>query len=1021
MNTLCLSASVVKQKCQPNSHPLPHTLMKFNFTAKHTHLPKFLNQIPSQIWYRSSLLLFLLYLAFYTQAQTRYYVNPLAAGANDGSSWANAFTDLQAALAVAQSGDSVWIAQGVYYATSGTDRMVSFEPRSGVRMYGGFAGTETQLSERAWETHRTILSGDIGVPGDSTDNTNNILFFSAVEEGTIVDGMTFLHGYSETPGFVYDVFQREGCGGAIYVNAGDEEAYLRIQNCRFERNFARLKGGAVFIGASADGVISPQFLNCSFAYNSGNDGVAVYCNGYADKERIPDFGDCTFSENRILTNAPLSIIRYINAAKNDTLHFWGCIFEKHAGGSSGWRNIWTKSDNHIQLDGCVFRHNKIAFIWSDFSSPTVGSVKSTQVTNSLFTNNANMLEIFFGEKGVVSNCIIKNSTGALFVNPFLTEISNCIIDSCKHGGALLELGSDCVDCTVSNMIISNNVAINSGGVFVWAKKNDEFVTYQNINMINNDRLGLFGANQYGDSITFRNFNFIGNRFYLLPNAQTVPGRFQNCIFQGNTFITPNYYALYPSLTFENCSVDYPDSSYFPPNVTCINTLFNQDPLFRDAANQDYSLQPCSPLINAGTNAAVVDVPADITGAPRIQGGRVDIGAFESPAFALATVPEVKPACTGASNGSISIEPAFGCEPLDYQWSPPAGNGPELNGLPPGQYVYTVTDGKGRQISDTLTIQTAPMPDLSLQKSDISCGLLSGGSLTASVSSGAAPFHYQWLPLAPDTATLTQLQAGDYALTITDANGCLDSAAAQISLVGAITLQVSGQGISCYGVSDGWLAATPVTGAAPFAWQWAGWPGTDSLAQPLSPGLYAVTVLDAYGCSASFAFPAMSQPDSLWAVAATSPQTNPDVANGGAAVTGVFGGTQPYDFVWNTGSTQQAVAGLEAGSYTVTVADKNGCETVVEVVVQLVVGTDDPQQKAFLIYPNPAADWVSVLLPESLREGAIELLDASGRILLSAPVAGNPTPLNLQSLPSAQYFIRVQDRAGKTVFMGKLSR
>ncbi|MBN8679909.1 MAG: T9SS type A sorting domain-containing protein [Chitinophagales bacterium] len=517
--------------------------------------------------------------------------------------------------------------------------------------------------------------------------------------------------------------------------------------------------------------------------------------------------------------------------------------------------------------------------------------------------------------------------------------------------------------------------------------------------------------------------FFQNHFAvaIYPNAETVPGRFQNCIFQGNTFITPNYYALYPSLTFENCSVDYPDSSYFPPNVTCINTLFNQDPLFRDPANQDYSLLPCSPLINAGTNTAVVDVPTDITGAPRIQGGRVDIGAFEAPAFALAATPAISPACMGASNGSIFLQPDNGCEPYTYAWLPNAGTGPELNGLPPGAYQLTITDGAGRQITDTLWVPEAAQPELSLNATDVLCGSLSGGSLQASLSNGVAPFHYQWLPLAPDTSKLTHLPPGAYALTITDGNGCLDSASAQISLVGAITLQVSGQGISCFGAANGWLAATPVTGAAPFAWQWTGWPGTDSLAQPLGPGQYAVTVHDAYGCSASFAFPPMSQPDSLWALAATSPQTNPDVPNGGAAVTGIFGGTQPYDFAWNTGSTQQAIAGLEAGSYTVTVADKNGCETVVEVVVQLVVGTDDPQRNAFLIYPNPTADWVSVLLPESLREGVIEVLDASGRKIMSVPVAGNPTPLHLQSLPSAQYVIRVQDRAGKTVFVGKVSR
>jgi len=942
--------------------------------------------------------------SFGLQAQTRYYVNLAAPGADNGSSWADAFTDLQSALSVAQSGDSVWIAQGTYYPTGSTNRMISFEPRSGVRIFGGFSGTENNLSQRDWDTHRTILSGDIGVSGDSTDNTNNIMAFGAVEEGTLLDGLTFQGGYSDAS-VIYDIYQREGCGGALYVNAGDEEAYLVVQNCRFERNFARLKGGAVFVRASEDGSIAPQFLHCVFEYNSGNDGVAVYCNGFTDIERLPDFGHCTFTQNKILSNSPLSIVRYITAAKNDTLHFEECIFEKHAGGFSGWQNIWTKSDNHIRIDRCLFKENQNTVIESDPFAPAVGRVKSLYVTNSNFIKNLG-LGFSIASYAKVKNCHFLKIIGGLSARALVTEISDCIIDSSRVGAILINLSSNCEDCKVSNMTISNNTS-GLGAALFSVIKNDEFVTYQNINIFNNDSLGLFSANVFGDSATFTNFNFIGNRFYLHSNALTVPGRFQNSIFYGNTFITPDYYALYPSLTFENCSVDYPDSSYFPPSVTCINTLFNQDPLFRDPANHDYSLLPCSPLIDAGTNAAVADIPTDIAGKPRVQGGRVDIGVFEASAFDLAAAPVVTPACVGASGGSILIEPENGCEPYTYAWSPNAGTGPELNGLPPGAYRLTITDGAGRQIIDTLQVPVAPQPELSLIANDVQCGNPLGGSLTAGVNGGTGPITYSWLPVAADTATLGNLSPGAYALTISDGLGCQDSAQASIALSGALTLSVDGQAIPCYG-GTGWLSANPLNGAAPFSWLWSGWTGTDALAQPLSPGDYAVTVTDAFGCTSSFVFPSLTQPDSLYFSTDSAPQSQINPANGTASVTTISGGISPFSFDWSTMDQTQSVMGLEAGTYTVTVSDKNGCTATAEVMVQYMTGTQGVDTPGFKLYPNPAASWVQLQLPASATAREITLVDAVGRVVRRAPLAAGVERirLDLTGISAGVYWVRI---------------
>src|SRR5262249_49166895 len=95
-----------------------------------------------------------------------WYVNAAAAGHHTGMSWAHADPGLRARLAAARPGDQVWVAQGTYKPTGGTDRTASFALKDGVAVYGGFAGTETQLTQRVLAQHETLLSGDIGAPGD---------------------------------------------------------------------------------------------------------------------------------------------------------------------------------------------------------------------------------------------------------------------------------------------------------------------------------------------------------------------------------------------------------------------------------------------------------------------------------------------------------------------------------------------------------------------------------------------------------------------------------------------------------------------------------------------------------------------------------------------------------------------------------------------------------------------------------------------------------------------------------------
>jgi len=113
--------------------------------------------------------------AIQLSGQTIHYVNPLAQGQNNGSSWANAFASLHEGLSAAQPGDAIWVAQSIYRPTAGTDKTIRFELKSNVKMYGGFVGGESMLAERNWEVHPSIIDGDIGTL-QYAETHSNLLF-----------------------------------------------------------------------------------------------------------------------------------------------------------------------------------------------------------------------------------------------------------------------------------------------------------------------------------------------------------------------------------------------------------------------------------------------------------------------------------------------------------------------------------------------------------------------------------------------------------------------------------------------------------------------------------------------------------------------------------------------------------------------------------------------------------------------------------------------------------------------------
>lgn len=191
------------------------------------------------------------------------YVNASAEAGGNGNSWAEAFTDLQDALDAAQDGDEIWVAHGTYtptssYGLTGGDRYKHFRLINNVSIIGGFSGTETAVTERSPSYRQTLLSGDIGVEGDNSDNCYHLFYHPlgiGLNETAVLDGFTLAGGNADYAAYPHD------SGGAMF-NHG---ASPKVINCLFRGNSALVQGGAIYNAFNS----SPELIQCTFVGNSG--------------------------------------------------------------------------------------------------------------------------------------------------------------------------------------------------------------------------------------------------------------------------------------------------------------------------------------------------------------------------------------------------------------------------------------------------------------------------------------------------------------------------------------------------------------------------------------------------------------------------------------------------------------------------------------------------------------------------------------------------------------------------------
>ena len=293
----------------------------------------------------------------------------LAGGANDGTSWADAFRGaggLRAALAASAPGDEIWVKAGTY-TPHASDRSASLELRDGVAVYGGFAGGETSLRERDPAANATILSGDLmGNDGPGgvhlEDNSFHVVSAAGLGPDSILDGFTITAGNADGDGGA-----AQDRGGGLLCQAGGD-ATLRA--CVFQGSRAALDGGGACVHAS-----SPTFLRCEFSGNAaGLGGGAVRVVATSS----PVILDCRFHANQAAQGGAVAI------SGGGTPALTNCAFwHNEAVGLFGGGAMVTDNGNLVAVRNCTFAANSASFL-----AGGINNNGTTSIANCIFWMNA---------------------------------------------------------------------------------------------------------------------------------------------------------------------------------------------------------------------------------------------------------------------------------------------------------------------------------------------------------------------------------------------------------------------------------------------------------------------------------------------------------------------------------------------------------------------------------------------------------------------------------------------------------
>jgi gliding motility-associated-like protein len=359
-------------------------------------------------------------------------------------------------------------------------------------------------------------------------------------------------------------------------------------------------------------------------------------------------------------------------------------------------------------------------------------------------------------------------------------------------------------------------------------------------------------------------------------------------------------------------------------------------------------------------------------------------------------------CFGESNGSLSIAVSGGTPGYNYTWSN-GGSGTALNSLPAGVYSVTITDNNACVATTSITIsQPASAVMASVAALPVRCFGENTGVADLSPVGGTPPYTFNWSD-GSSTEDLSNLPAGAYTVTVTDNNGCLAYSGTVIKQpADSLALQLNINDVSCYGGNNGSISVNASGGTTPYYLRWDNtdymFSNTGHLVNNLSTGTYEVIVTDANGCTnqrtITITAPAALSLDALSSI------THCFGGSDGSIDLTVAGGAIPYTFHWSNGSSSEDIAGLTAGTYSVTVTDNHLCSN----------------SASYVVNTNPEIVLTPLIKPISCvdnTDGSISVTPSGGDGNINYSWADGSTGNSLSNLAPGNYSVTVTDGLGCT--------
>ncbi|MFI5148716.1 MAG: PKD domain-containing protein [Bacteroidia bacterium] len=303
----------------------------------------------------------------------------------------------------------------------------------------------------------------------------------------------------------------------------------------------------------------------------------------------------------------------------------------------------------------------------------------------------------------------------------------------------------------------------------------------------------------------------------------------------------------------------------------------------------------------------------------------------APAPLALTNTQTNVLCNGGTNGSATVTASGGTAPYTYSWSPSGGTAATATGLAAGTYTCTLTDSKACATTSVVTITQPAALTATTSTVPALCGS-SNGSATVTAGGGTTAYTYSWNTTpAQTTATATGLAAGTITCTVTDANGCVQTATANVTNTGGPSVTAAPPvNVTCFGACNGSGNVTVTGGTAPYTYTWSPAPGAgqgSNAASALCAGTYTCNVADNTGCVQSATL-IITQPTALTLTPASTPVACFGGNTGSASVT-ASGGSAAYTYSWTpapgAGQGSANATNLTAGNYTLQLTDANGCK------------------------------------------------------------------------------------------------